>query len=162
MRRFATEFRQLPRRRQLLTLALCICLLHTLRVLLVELPGTPVVRNWIARRPSAARVDRDRAIATLREIAPEGNVFLHFTLPPAQRHLAEFFTYNWTLDMYPRTVFVSEQARIINNARDILRQQTAPTQQWLLAHDVTRTCRVWTDEQSRINMNVDAPGGASP
>lgn len=124
-------------------------LLHSAQVLFLELPRTPGVRHVLlgAAAPSAVEFSA-RAVNTIREIAPTGNIFLRFDLPPDRSDLAEFFYYTWTYELYPRCVFVTTESRVINNGHDLIGLPPPRDGGWVLAHDVSEILLVWLDEQA--------------
>lgn len=153
------DMKPLPHiKKRIFELIVAACLIHSAQVIFIKLPGTPVVRHALLRGATPpAVVFSARAVNTIREIAPTGNIFLRFDLPPHRSDLAEFFYYTWTYELYPRRVLVTQERRVINNGHDLIGLPPPPDGSWMLAHDVSKILLVWLDEQGAISMRVDAP-----
>ena len=133
-----------------------LALIHAAWVLLADLPRTPLVKRCIAPgQPAAAVVARLRVLNTIRAVAPGGNVFLSFSVPPERAEVAELFYYNWTYAIYPRRVVIADESRVINSGRDLIGLTPDPPAGELRSRGVTTRAQVWTDAAGRINMNVN-------
>lgn len=121
-------------RRIVFAVAVAICLIRPAIALVVELPGSPVVREIAGAPPSISL--RPAYLDAIRAQAPDGNVLLGFELPEGAEELAASIYYQCTYDLHPRRVFVTDEPAVINDGRDLLRVARAPDPEWLAAHAV--------------------------
>lgn len=128
-------------------------LLLAARSLFFVLPTTPAVRGLytddVQEPPLRLRRQWENAA---RRLPAEGNVFVQFRLPADDLTAASAY-FTWTYLLYPRTVYVAAEPRVINDSRDLAEPLAFPEAGWLRAHGVTTTLLVDRDAGGQLRIH---------